>query len=157
MNGEKVENNNIEGIDFYTPSYEPGSVIPRSIVDEMKSNYLDYSMSVIVARALPETKDGLKPSQRRILVSMNDLGLTPSAHYRKSAKIAGDTSGNYHPHGESVVYPTMVKLAQEFSTRYPLVDGQGNFGCFTKDTKVQLVDGRKLSFGDFVLKTSRTA
>ncbi len=133
MNGEKVENNEKEGIEFYTPSYEPGSVISRSIVDEMKSNYLDYSMSVIVARALPEVKDGLKPSQRRILVAMNDLGLTPSAHYRKSAKIAGDTSGNYHPHGESVVYPTMVKLAQDFSTRYPLVDGQGNFGSIDGD------------------------
>jgi DNA gyrase subunit A len=133
MNGEKVEQNEQEGLEFYTPSYEPGSVIPRSIVDEMKSNYLDYSMSVIVSRALPEIKDGLKPSQRRILVSMNDLGLSPSAHYRKSAKIAGDTSGNYHPHGESVVYPTMVKLAQDFSTRYPLVDGQGNFGSIDGD------------------------
>lgn len=133
MNGKKVENNEKEGIEFYTPAYEPGSVIPRSIVDEMKSNYLDYSMSVIVSRALPEVKDGLKPSQRRILVSMNDLGLSPTAHYRKSAKIAGDTSGNYHPHGESVVYPTMVKLAQDFSTRYPLVDGQGNFGSIDGD------------------------
>jgi DNA gyrase subunit A len=133
MNEDKIEKTETEGLDFYTPSYEPGSVIPRSIVDEMRSNYLDYSMSVIVARALPEVKDGLKPSQRRILVSMNDLGLTPSAHYRKSAKIAGDTSGNYHPHGESVVYPTMVKLAQEFSTRYPLVDGQGNFGSIDGD------------------------
>ncbi len=133
MNEEKIDNNETNGLEFYTPSYEPGSVIPRSIVDEMKSNYLDYSMSVIVARALPETRDGLKPSQRRILVSMNDLNLTPSAHYRKSAKIAGDTSGNYHPHGESVVYPTMVKLAQDFSTRYPLVDGQGNFGSIDGD------------------------
>jgi DNA gyrase/topoisomerase IV subunit A len=122
-----------EGIDFYTPSYEPGVVIPRSIVDEMKANYLDYSMSVIVARALPEVKDGLKPSQRRVLVAMNDLGLSPSAHYRKSAKIAGDTSGNYHPHGEAVVYPTMVKLAQDFATRYLLVDGQGNFGSIDGD------------------------
>lgn len=133
MSSEKTENKEKEGIEFYTPSYEPGSVIPRSIIDEMKSNYLDYSMSVIVSRALPEIKDGLKPSQRRILVSMNDLGLTPGAHYRKSAKIAGDTSGNYHPHGESVVYPTMVKLAQDFSTRYPLVDGQGNFGSIDGD------------------------
>ncbi|WKZ31586.1 MAG: DNA gyrase subunit A [Candidatus Dojkabacteria bacterium] len=99
----------------------------------MKNNYLDYSMSVIVARALPESKDGLKPSQRRVLVAMNDLNLTPTAHYRKSAKIAGDTSGNYHPHGESIVYPTMVKLAQDFSTRYPLVDGQGNFGSVDGD------------------------
>jgi DNA gyrase subunit A len=122
-----------EGIG-YVPKYVPGEVIERSIVEEMKASYLDYSMSVIVARALPEVRDGLKPSQRRILVAMNDLNLTPQAHYRKSAKIAGDTSGNYHPHGESVIYPTMVKLAQDFSTRYPLVDGQGNFGSVDGDT-----------------------
>lgn len=114
-------------------SYHPGEVAPRSIVDEMKNNYLDYSMSVIVSRALPEVSDGLKPSQRRILVAINDLGLTPSSHYRKCAKIAGDTSGNYHPHGEAVVYPTLVKMAQDFSIRYPLVDGQGNFGSIDGD------------------------
>jgi DNA gyrase subunit A len=114
-------------------TYKPGDVSPRSIVDEMKSNFIDYSMSVIVSRALPEVKDGLKPSQRRILVAMNDLGLRPNAHFRKSAKIAGDTSGNYHPHGEGVVYPTMVKLAQPFSLRYPLVHGQGNFGSIDGD------------------------
>lgn len=117
----------------YHPKFEPGEIVNQSIIREMKTNYLDYSMSVIVARALPESKDGLKPSQRRILVSMNDLNLSPTAHYRKSAKIAGDTSGNYHPHGESVVYPTMVKLAQDFATRYPLVDGQGNFGSIDGD------------------------
>jgi len=114
-------------------TYKPGEVTRRSIIDEMKSNYIDYSMSVIVSRALPEVKDGLKPSQRRILVAMNDLALSPSSHFRKCAKIAGDTSGNYHPHGESVVYPTLVKLAQLFSTRYPLVDGQGNFGSVDGD------------------------
>lgn len=116
-----------------TLSFNPGEVAPRSIVDEMRSNYLDYSMSVIVSRALPEVSDGLKPSQRRILVAINDLGLTPSSHYRKCAKIAGDTSGNYHPHGEAVVYPTLVKMAQDFSMRYPLVDGQGNFGSIDGD------------------------
>ena len=121
-----------DDIDFNL-SFKPGEVMHRSIVDEMKSNYIDYSMSVIVARALPEVKDGLKPSQRRILVAMNDLALGPTSHYRKCAKIAGDTSGNYHPHGESVVYPTLVKLAQEFSTRYLLVDGQGNFGSIDGD------------------------
>lgn len=125
------ENNDTLGVDI---TFKPGEIAYRSIVDEMKSNYLDYSMSVIVSRALPEVKDGLKPSQRRILVAMNDLGLTPTAHYRKSAKIAGDTSGNYHPHGESVVYPTLVKMAQDFSTRYPLVDGQGNFGSIDGDS-----------------------
>lgn len=118
---------------LYNPEFKPGEVAVRSITDEMKSRYIDYSMSVIVSRALPEIKDGLKPSQRRILVAMNDMNLSPTAHYRKSAKIAGDTSGNYHPHGEAVVYPTMVKLAQEFSTRYPLVDGQGNFGSIDGD------------------------
>lgn len=113
--------------------FRPGSVVNRNIVDEMKSSYLDYSMSVIVARALPDIRDGLKPSQRRILVAMNDQHLYPNAQYRKSAKIAGATSGDYHPHGEQVVYPTMVKMAQEFATRYPLVDGQGNFGSIDGD------------------------
>ncbi|MHC4821949.1 MAG: DNA topoisomerase (ATP-hydrolyzing), partial [Planctomycetota bacterium] len=95
----------------------------------MRESYLKYAMSVIVARALPDVRDGLKPSQRRILVAMNDLNLSPRAKYRKCAKIAGDTSGNYHPHGESVVYPTMVRMAQDFVMRVPLVDGQGNFGA----------------------------
>ncbi len=115
-----------------------GRVVFRPIVEEMKSNYIDYSMSVIVSRALPDVRDGLKPSQRRILVVMNDLGLTPSAHYRKSAKIAGDTTGNYHPHGSTIVYPTMVKLAQDFSMRYLLVDGQGNFGSIDGDPPAQM-------------------
>src|SRR6186997_2449578 len=97
--------------------------------DEMRTSYLNYSMSVIVSRALPDIRDGLKPSQRRILVAMNDLGLAPGRPYRKCAKIAGDTSGNYHPHGEQVVYPTLVGMAQPFTTRYPLVDSQGNFGA----------------------------
>src|SRR5690349_4127206 len=101
--------------------------------DEMKTSYLNYSMSVIVSRALPDMRDGLKPSQRRILVAMNDLGLAPGRPYRKCAKIAGDTSGNYHPHGEQVVYPTLVRMAQEFNMRYPLVDGQGNFGSIDGD------------------------
>lgn len=114
-------------------TFKPGEIARRSIVDEMKSNYIDYSMSVIVSRALPEVKDGLKPSQRRILVAMNDLALSPTSHFRKCAKICGDTSGNYHPHGESIVYPTLVKLAQEFSTRYILVQGQGNFGSIDGD------------------------
>src|SRR5438477_9012908 len=90
-------------------------------------------MSVIVSRALPDVRDGLKPSQRRILVAMNDLNLAPGRGYRKCAKIAGDTSGNYHPHGEGVVYPTLVRLAQNWVMRYPLVDGQGNFGSIDGD------------------------
>lgn len=103
------------------------------VEDEMKTSYLNYAMSVIVARALPDVRDGLKPSQRRILVAMNDLNLGPRAKYRKCAKIAGDTSGNYHPHGESVIYPTLVRMAQPFSMRYQLVDGQGNFGSVDGD------------------------
>ncbi len=108
-------------------------IIDQPIEDEMKTSYIDYSMSVIVARALPDVRDGLKPSQRRILVAMNDLNLTPGRGYRKCAKIAGDTSGNYHPHGEGVVYPTLVRLAQSWVMRYPLVDGQGNFGSIDGD------------------------
>ncbi|MCE9593680.1 MAG: DNA gyrase subunit A [Planctomycetes bacterium] len=106
---------------------------PRAIEREMRESYLTYAMSVIHSRALPDVRDGLKPSQRRILVAMNDLNLGPRAKYRKCAKIAGDTSGNYHPHGESVIYPTLVRLAQPFSTRYPLIDGQGNFGSIDGD------------------------
>lgn len=101
--------------------------------EEMKSSYLDYSMSVITNRALPDIRDGMKPSNRRILVAMNDLHLAPGKGHRKCAKIAGDTSGNYHPHGEQVVYPTLVRMAQDFAMRYPLVDGQGNFGSIDGD------------------------
>ena len=108
-------------------------IVVTKIEDEMRSSYIDYSMSVIVSRALPDVRDGLKPSQRRILVAMNDLNLTPGRPYRKCAKIAGDTSGNYHPHGEQVVYPTLVRMAQDWVMRYPLVDGQGNFGSIDGD------------------------
>lgn len=108
-------------------------IIPVYVEDEMKTAYIDYSMSVIVSRALPDVRDGLKPSQRRILVAMNDLKLTPGGNYRKCAKIAGDTSGNYHPHGEQVVYPTLVRMAQEFNMRYRLIQGQGNFGSIDGD------------------------
>ena len=101
--------------------------------DEMKNSYLDYSMSVITNRALPDIRDGMKPSNRRIMVAMNDLSLFPGRAHRKCAKICGDTSGNYHPHGEQVVYPTLVRMAQDFNMRYPLVDGQGNFGSIDGD------------------------
>ena len=103
------------------------------IEEELKYSYLTYAMSVIVSRALPDVRDGLKPSQRRILVAMNDLNLGPHAKPRKCAKISGDTSGNYHPHGEAVIYPTMVRLAQPFNMRYTLVQGQGNFGSLDGD------------------------
>ena len=103
------------------------------ILDEMKNSYLSYAMSVIVSRALPDVRDGLKPSQRRVLVAMNDLNLGPRSQHRKCAKIAGDTSGNYHPHGEQVIYPTLVRLGQPWNMRYPLIDAQGNFGSIDGD------------------------
>jgi DNA gyrase subunit A len=106
-----------------------GRITDLLLEREMRESYLNYSMSVILSRALPDARDGLKPSQRRVLVAMNDLNLGPRSKHRKCAKICGDTSGNYHPHGESVVYPTLVGMAQPFSTRYPLVDSQGNFGA----------------------------
>jgi DNA gyrase subunit A len=109
------------------------NIKPVFIEEEMKNSYIDYSMSVITNRALPDVRDGLKPSNRRILVAMNDLNLAPGRPHRKCAKIAGDTSGNYHPHGEQVVYPTLVRMAQEFNMRYTLVDGQGNFGSIDGD------------------------
>ncbi len=114
-------------------SYERQRIEPIILEEEMKSSYLDYSMSVITNRALPDIRDGLKPSNRRILVAMNDLNLQPGRPHRKCAKIAGDTSGNYHPHGEQVVYPTLVRMAQDFNMRYPLIDGQGNFGSIDGD------------------------
>ena len=119
--------------DEANPSAEPDRFESRLVEREMRESYLTYALSVIHARALPDVRDGLKPSQRRILVAMNDLNLSPRAKYRKCAKISGDTSGNYHPHGESVIYPTLVRLAQPFSTRYPLIDGQGNFGSIDGD------------------------
>ncbi|MCK9557231.1 MAG: DNA gyrase subunit A [Candidatus Cloacimonetes bacterium] len=108
-------------------------IIPTQIEEYLKQAYLDYSMSVIVSRALPDIRDGLKPSQRRIIYAMHELNLSPGGHFRKCAKIAGDTSGNYHPHGEQVVYPTLVRMAQPWIMRYPLVDGQGNFGSIDGD------------------------
>jgi len=108
-------------------------VIPVYIEDEMKSSYLDYSMSVIVSRALPDVRDGLKPVHRRILLAMHDLGLAHNKPYRKSAKLTGDVTGNYHPHGTAAVYDAVVRMAQDFSMRYPLVDGQGNFGSIDGD------------------------
>jgi DNA gyrase subunit A len=115
------------------PEVSPNTPVPVNIEDEMQRSFLDYSMSVIISRALPDVRDGLKPSQRRILVTLNDLNLTADRPYRKCAKISGDVSGNYHPHGEAVVYPSLVRLAQPFSLRYPLIDGQGNFGSVDGD------------------------
>ena len=103
------------------------------IETELQESYMTYAMSTIMDRALPDVRDGLKPSQRRILVAMNDLRLMPRSKPIKCAKISGDTSGNYHPHGEAVIYPTLVRMAQDWNMRYKLVDGQGNFGSLDGD------------------------
>ncbi len=108
-------------------------IVPRNVEEEMRESYLRYSMSVIISRALPDVRDGLKPSQRRILYAMRQLNLTPGAKHRKCAKISGDTSGDYHPHGETVIYPTLVRMAQDWVMRYSLINGQGNFGSIDGD------------------------
>ena len=127
-----------------------GLIKPREITEEMKESYIDYAMSVIISRALPDVRDGLKPVHRRILYAMLEDGLRHDAKFRKSATIVGSTLGRYHPHGDQAVYDALVRMAQDFSLRYPLVQGQGNFGCFTKDTKVRLCDGRNLSFEELI-------
>jgi DNA gyrase subunit A len=109
-------------------------IIPINIEDQMKSAYIDYSMSVIVSRALPDVRDGLKPVHRRVLYGMSELGLTYNKAHKKSARIVGEVLGKYHPHGDSSVYDTMVRMAQDWSLRYPLVDGQGNFGSMDGDS-----------------------
>ncbi len=110
-----------------------GNIEPRGLEEEMRSSYLDYAMSVIVGRALPDVRDGLKPVHRRVLFSMNENGLQPNRPFVKAARIVGDVMGKYHPHGDSAIYDTLVRMAQEFSLRYPLVDGQGNFGSIDDD------------------------
>ncbi len=112
---------------------EAGSIQPIRIEEEMRTSYLGYAMSVIVSRALPDVRDGLKPVQRRILYAMQELGLRPGTQYKKSARIVGEVLGKYHPHGDAPVYDALVRMAQEFSLRYPLVDGQGNFGSIDND------------------------
>ena len=128
---------------------EGKKVIGAEISEEMKKAYIDYAMSVIVARALPSVEDGLKPVHRRILFAMDKLGLD-KGHTVKSARIVGDTMGKYHPHGDMAIYDSLVRMAQDFSLRYPLILGQGNFGCFTADTKIALADGRNLSFAELI-------
>src|SRR6267154_463684 len=112
---------------------EKENIISIDVVKEMKDSYLAYAMSVITARALPDVRDGLKPVHRRILFAMHEMGLTSSARFRKSAAVVGDVLGKYHPHGDTAVYDSMVGMAQEFSYRYPLVLGQGNFGSIDGD------------------------
>lgn len=126
------------------------NITPISIEQEVRKSYLDYAMSVIVSRALPDVRDGLKPVQRRILYGMWRLNLKSGSKFAKSARIVGSILGYYHPHGDAPVYEALVRMAQDFSLRYPLIAGQGNFGCFTKDTKVKLTDGRNASFEELV-------
>jgi DNA gyrase subunit A len=109
-------------------------ILPRLIEDEMREAFLDYSMSVIVQRALPDVRDGLKPVHRRILFAMSELGLLPERPHKKSATVVGEVLGKYHPHGDVAVYDTLVRMVQDFSLRYPLVDGQGNFGSIDGDS-----------------------
>src|ERR671917_1924302 len=110
-----------------------GNIEPRLLEEEMRSSYLDYAMSVIVGRALPDVRDGLKPVHRRVLYAMQLGGLAPNRPYRKCARVVGDVMGSYHPHGDQSIYDTVVRLAQPFAMRYPLVDGQGNFGSIDND------------------------
>src|SRR5438094_10100605 len=110
-----------------------GNIAPRGLEEERRSSYLDYAMSVIVGRALPAVRDGVKPVHRRVLFAMNELGLGPTRPYSKCAKIVGEVMGNYHPHGDAAIYDALVRMAQEFSMRGELVDGQGNFGSLDDD------------------------
>ncbi len=116
-----------------TGALGPGRIEPRELEEEMRTSFLDYAMSVIVSRALPDVRDGLKPVHRRVLYGMNEAGMQPNRPYKKSARIVGDVMGSFHPHGDSAIYDTLVRMAQPFSLRYPLVDGQGNFGSIDDD------------------------
>ena len=124
--------------------------VPIELEQEMRQAYLDYAMSVIVARALPDVRDGLKPVQRRILYTMHEMGLRNDRPFRKSAAIVGDVMGKYHPHGDVPIYDALVRLAQDFAARYPLVQGQGNFGCFAGDTKLEMYQGEPKSLIELV-------
>src|SRR5437588_791030 len=123
---------------------------PVNIEDEMKRSYMDYAMSVIIGRALPDARDGLKPAHRRVLYGMKTMGLSPGRAYRKCAKIVGEVMGNFHPHGDASIYDTLVRLAQDFNMRYPLVDGQGNFGSVDGDppAAMRYTEARLQALGD---------
>jgi DNA gyrase subunit A len=133
---------------------ETGKIIPIAIEDEVKTDYLNYAMSVIVARALPDVRDGLKPVHRRLLYSMDDLGLRPNAATKKSARIVGDTMGKYHPHGDAALYDALARMAQDFSLRYPLIHGQGNFGSLDGDppAAMRYTEARLSRAGDEMLQ-----
>src|SRR6058998_1748487 len=128
-------------------------ILPRLIEDEMRESFLDYSMSVIVQRALPDVRDGLKPVHRRILYAMHELGLVPGRPYKKAATVVGDVLGKYHPHGDVAVYDSLVRMVQDFSLRYPLIDGQGNFGSVDGDSPAayRYTECRLERLSDFLL------
>src|SRR6201998_3758004 len=127
---------------------------PVNIEDEMKRSYMDYAMSVIIGRALPDARDGLKPAHRRVLYGMKTMGLSATRAYRKCAKIVGEVMGNFHPHGDVPIYDTLVRLAQDFSMRYPLVDGQGNFGSIDGDppAAMRYTEARMAPFAEALLE-----
>jgi len=129
------------------------TILPISLEKEMRKSYLDYAMSVIVGRALPDARDGLKPVHRRVLYAMKEMGSGPRSPYKKSARIVGDTMGKYHPHGDQAIYDTLVRMAQSFSLRYPLVDGQGNFGSIDGDkaAAMRYTESRLATISDTVL------
>ena len=127
-------------------NYQGERLIPLDIEHELKNSFISYAMAVIVSRALPDVRDGLKPVHRRILYAMTELGMTPDKPFRKSARIVGDVLGKYHPHGDTAVYDAMVRLAQDFSMRYMLVEGQGNFGSVDGDSPAAMryTEGRQI-------------
>src|SRR5918992_5658385 len=127
-----------------------GTIEPRLLEEEMRSSYLDYAMSVIVGRALPDVRDGLKPVHRRVLYAMNDAGLAPNRGHAKCARIVGEVMGNFHPHGDQAIYDTLVRLAQDFNMRSPLIDGQGNFGSIDGDNPAAMryTEARLDALGD---------
>ena len=130
------------------------NIKPIAMYDEMSSSYLSYAMSVIVSRALPDVRDGLKPVHRRLLFAMRELKLNPESGFKKCARVVGDVIGKYHPHGDQAVYDAMVRLAQDFSVRYPLVDGQGNFGSIDGDNAAAMryTEARLTNISELLLK-----
>src|SRR6201988_322209 len=136
------------------PPPPPVNLVPVNIEDEMRRSYVDYAMSVIIGRALPDVRDGLKPVHRRILYGMREMGLASNRGYRKCAKIVGEVMGNYHPHGDSPIYDTLVRMAQDFSYRYTLVDGQGNFGSVDGDppAAMRYTEARLAAFAEVLLE-----
>ena len=138
-------------------STSTGAIREVSIEEEMKTSYLEYAMSVIISRALPDARDGLKPVQRRILYAVNELGLHHNTPHRKSARIVGEVLGKYHPHGDAPVYDAMVRMAQDFSLRHVLIDGQGNFGSVDNDppAAMRYTEARLSEIAQEMLKKAR--